>query len=115
MELKLDSENLKVVVTAAIVESLGEDGKNELISSAIAHLLEDHKNHGRVTGKTVLQWRFDEAVAHAAQEIATELLKQEPWSTKLNELVKEGFDKALEDAEESIRTRISNGITRALT
>ena len=79
MELKIDESAVKDVVAAAIMEQLGVEGRERLISAALTYLLTDppKPQYGQAS-PSPLQQAFNMAAGVAAREIVQKEVAESP-------------------------------------
>lgn len=79
MELKIDPAAVKDVVASAIMEQLGAEGRQQLVSAALVYLLTEpeSRNYGHKP-PSPLQAAFNQAAAIAANEIVREQVATSP-------------------------------------
>ncbi len=101
VEMNLDSEALKTVVAAAILEQLTPDKRDDLIKQAVVHLIdppEQKRGFGRPDTKTPLQTAFDMAVAEIARDVVREFLaKDSETRDKIVDVIHNGIMEAFEE------------------
>lgn len=116
MQINLDSEMLKSVVSEAIMRSLDNQTREALIQGAIQHLLtprEGTSSYGRRTSP--LQDAFNSGVYHAAQSIATEMLtKDDAMQTKIRDLLNDALIRLFETKREETISKLADSIRKGL-
>ena len=117
LELGLEQEQLKGIVSEAILRSLDDQKRDALVQQALQYLLtpqESGYSYGRK--KTPLEEAFEFAIRSVAGEVVSDHLEQDAQvKERLNGLVAEAFAKALENDRERITDRLADAITSALT
>lgn len=97
--IQLTDDMMSQVINKAILESLTPETRNQLITAAIAELLNGHPVENRRgygnDKRTNMQIAFDRAVASAAEDIARKEVSE-------NEQLRALFKKMLADACEKI-------------
>jgi len=77
MEIKIDEQAVRDVVTKSIMDQLGEDARETMISAALAYLL-DPKKDGFNKGISPIQEAFNNAIGQAARTIVFDLVENDP-------------------------------------
>ena len=96
MEIKLDDLNFQEVFNAAIIKTLDEKKKDELIKGAISYLMsEGDSTYGN--DKTPLQHAFEDALQQKAREYIADFIDKDPT-------VKEAIIGLIKDAVVKITT-----------
>jgi hypothetical protein len=90
MDMKLDDEALKVIITKSIMDSLTPEKRELLISNAIKELLAKNENN-RYDSRSRFQTIFDDSVHLVAREVVFEMVKD-------NIDIKNGVTKLFTDA-----------------
>lgn len=94
MELNIDEAAVREVVSAAILEQLGNEGRGKLIQAALEYLLTPPKKdqYSRVEYPSPLQAAFNDAAAKAARQIVMETVATDPtFVAKVKEKVGEAM------------------------
>lgn len=78
MEIKLDPEAVASIASAAILQSLSAEQRDEVIKQAVSALLRPDEGRGFGSGKTPLQKAFDSAIANAAYRVVQEHIANVP-------------------------------------
>lgn len=78
MELKIDEAAVKSVVAAAIMDQLGVEGRERLVTSALEHLLEEPKNAYGQRSYSPMRIAFDAAAEKAATKIIWDEVAESP-------------------------------------
>lgn len=112
MKIDLDGPQLKEAVAAAVLQSLDEQKKGELITDAIKFLLTPEKGqYGRETVAPITE-AFRQACHTLAFERCKELLKGEAelWA-KLDAVIREAVDNALKgEQREKLVSNIQSAV-----
>lgn len=77
MELKIDEAAVRDVVHKAILEQIGVEGRDGLVTAAIAYLMEPQKDRYG-SGISPLQTAFNSAIGQAAMIIVREMVMSDP-------------------------------------
>lgn len=116
MDLKLDPETLKDVVSAAILKSLDEGKRDALIEGAIKYLLTPQGGSGYHKAESPLQTAFNQAVHVVAIQIAKETLEKDATvSANIQALLTEAFTKVMGENREKTVSSIADAIVTGLT
>lgn len=117
MRLDLSDEQLKAILSAAIIEHLGPDNRDKLLRSAIEdHLMKPESSTGyRSDPRTRLQVAFDQASFQVAVEIIREELKKEPSRMELEKLVRATIEKVMSEHIETLATEMAQAFQRAIS
>ncbi len=96
MDVRLDDDAMRGIITKAIVDSLTPERREALIAAAIKELLEKDSSASRYgSSKTKLQSIFDMAALDVAREVARDVMsKDEAIKEKIRQLFYEGWTKA---------------------
>lgn len=114
MNISLDSEQLKSLVSEAIFKSLDEEKRNALVQGAIAHLLTPASTgYGRA--KSPIEDAFMYGVQAVATRIATEILENdEKVKEKIRDLLNESLVRVMETNREETIRKLADNITRGM-
>jgi uncharacterized protein (UPF0335 family) len=113
--IQFNEEQMRAVVTKAIVEGLGEEQKTLVIQQAIESLMKPAKSSGYpVDNRSVLQVAFDNAVGFALDRVARAELEKPEYVEKMRKLFQDVAAKVLDDDNEG-RQLLRDAITSALT
>jgi len=116
MDIKLDPETLKDVVSAAILKSLDDTKKDAMIESAIKHLLTPQGGGTYHKAESPLQTAFNTAVNLVAMQIAKETLENKPSvRANIEALLSEAFVKVMSENREKTVSTIADAITKGLS
>jgi hypothetical protein len=113
MEIRLNDEQIKAAVTAALFEHLTEDSKRLMIETALTHLLtppDVQKGYQTIKGESPIARIFREAFERYATQYVRSILEdpQEPYRGRLEQACREAFDKILSESE--LPTKMANAI-----
>ncbi len=116
MDIKLDPESLKDVVSAAILKSLDDTKRDVMIEAALKHLLTPQGGSAYHKAESPLQTAFNNAVSFVATQIAKETLENDS-SVKANiqALLNEAFVKVMSENREKTVSSIADAIVKGLT
>ena len=117
MEIKLDENNLKELVSEAILRSLDEGQRNTLIQGAIAHLLTPPAatSYDRKPASPI-QAAFNNALYQVANRVAAEMLTADTEITaKVKSLLVDAVDRLANETRETTVNRIADAIRRGMT
>lgn len=102
MDVRLDAETMKLVVSKAIMEQFTPDVCTKLVEQSILNLLEKKPEskdyYGRQDGRTAIMRLFDDAVEHAARGIVRELIEAE-YTDRIKDVVRTACEKAFTDPD----------------
>lgn len=116
MEIKMDPEMLKDVVSAAILKSLDDTKRDALIESAIKYLLTPQGGGVYSKSESPLQRAFNTAVHQVAIQIAKDTFeKDESVKTKIQALLTEAFSKVMGENREKTVSTIADAIVKGLS
>lgn len=116
MDIKLDPETLKDVVSAAILKSLDDTKRDALIESAIKYLLTPQGGSAYNKAESPLQMAFNNAVHGVAIQIAKETLEKDATvNANIQALLTEAFTKVMGENREKTVSSISDAIVKGLT
>ena len=115
MDIKLDLDQIKELVSESIYASLDEQKKETLIKGALIHLLTPTGNSVYSPKTSPLEDAFNRAIFICAREISTDLLsKNEETKQKITGLLMEALTKITETNREKTIDRLANAITDGL-
>lgn len=113
MEIKLDNLNFQEVFTAAIMQTLDADKKEQLIKGALQFLLS--KTNDRYNNKTPLQDAFEIALRAETINVARDYLKDnEEVKAALEGLIVDAVKKITTDAREQTVDKLADKIIEGL-
>ena len=113
MEIKLDDLNFQEVFSAAIMQTLDEKKKDELIKGAVQFLMS--KSDGRYSSKTPLQDAFEQALHLKAREYMANFIDTDPTIKEaIIGLIKDAVTKITTDARDKTVSKIADNIISGL-
>lgn len=116
MDIKLDPESLKDVVSSAILKSIDDNKRDALIEAAIKHLLTPQGGSSYVKAESPLQTAFNNAVSFVSQSIAREMLENDTSvRANIQALLQEAFMKVMSQNREKTVTTIADAIVKGLS
>lgn len=112
MDLKLDSEQLKQVIQAAILSQLTPEKREAIIGQAVKDLLVPVEVYRGAGYQTPIEAAFKRAVGEVAREVATEMVTQnEEIRGKIRALIVEATERAMApEKREAQMDRIASAI-----
>jgi hypothetical protein len=116
MELKLDNEAMKTLVTKVIFDGMTDEYREKLVTGAIANLLNGSKTGNAVYGsdRTELQQIFYGCVENAARKLITDRLESDQdFIQKINDIMTAAVEKAF-SADGGGRESMINAISGAI-
>jgi hypothetical protein len=117
--ISIDDKTVQSLVSKAIVDELGKEGRDLLITQALETLIKPNVNaYGREEGPPPINRAFEQAVQQASWEVAREVVKEhEELRAKLRELVGDVILDLLggEEYSSSARTAIAQGFVKAVS
>jgi hypothetical protein len=116
MDLKVPDEQMKEIVSTAIMRSLDEKARETLIADAIKYLLTPQPGRGHWdTGRSPLQDMFREAVASCARDMVRDHIKSNcGFSAQVQEVVAQAATKLFTDKDKLV-DKVAEAIERGLT
>lgn len=118
MDIKLDEEQLRTVVSGAIFKTLDEQQKDLLIQGAIQHLLTvPPSTNSYDRRKSPLMEAFNYAVNNVAKTVAVEMVtKDEKVKSTITDLVHKAMDNLLDPERNSkVVDSITDAIVKGMT
>lgn len=115
MELKIDPDVAREAVKLAVLEQLGEEGRSNLIASALDYLLRDPPKDRYSTHQpeSPLQSAFNQAAAQVAREIVAE---QVAGDAQFRALIAQKVGEAMAKVDEmNFSTYVAHALAEALT
>lgn len=106
MELKIDPNDMKAIVSAAILDKMSREQRDVLVQEAIASLLVPQKqdSYSRVEAKTKLQDAFSTAAYTVTVEIVREHLRtDEAFRGAVTTMVTRGILSLLDNESDSAK------------
>lgn len=117
MQLNVTDEQLQSVITAAILQSLGTEQRDALMTEAIKGLMELKQDNGYGRSKrTQLQEAFQNAAYTVANKMAREFFEQdENAQAQMKQLVIDAWLAAMTTGREALVERIASNISKSLS
>lgn len=115
MNIQLDSEMMKGLVSEALMKALDQEKRDILIQSAIKHLVtpEDHYGSRR---ESPLESAFRNACHNVAQTTATEMLTNDPaFQARVRQLLDEAMVRVMDTNREATIERLAEAIAVGMT
>jgi hypothetical protein len=119
LNLQIDEGEMRSVIAAHIMKALDQKNRDQVISDAIAKLIEpvkrDRYSDGLEPGP--LEKAFTEAILHEARKVVTEIVKDNAvfW-TRLREHARLAMDKVFEgESKDQLVQSLADGILRSFT
>lgn len=119
MQINLGEEQMRAVVSKAILESLGDEQKTLILTQAVEHLMkapDDNRGYPYNQDKrNYLQRAFDAASERALGKIADEEMQKPENIEKIRALLGPVLEAALSKSEawDNMRKALAEAITRA--
>lgn len=116
VELKLDTDQMQVLVSKAILDSLTPDSREALLANAIRSLLDPKAN--KYGEKSVIQGEFEQAAARVARSTIEDMMRVDTsFTTKIRSLFADAVAKALDqpDKREALVEKLAGAIGRTIT
>lgn len=117
MDVKLDANSVRELVSEALLRQLDEQKRDELLKGAIAHLITPVKGQG-LYGRdepSPLARAFNGAVEHAAQSIVRETLaNDEAFKAQIRGLITDAVVTLETDNREARVRKLADAIARGL-
>ena len=116
MDIKLNVDQVKDIVSEAVLRSLDQDTRNTLIQGAIKSLLEPvGKDTMYSKAKSPLQQAFEQAVYSVAISIARETMEKDTIvQQQIKVLLTEAMEKVMIQNREKTVDLIANAITTGM-
>jgi hypothetical protein len=98
-EIKIDDTAMKDIVAKAILDSVTDEQRDEILKAAVTNLITPPPSTGMYGGRkepSPLQNAFDIAVRSVGQEVVNEMVKGE-LRDKIREMVKAKVSEIIED------------------
>ena len=117
MEIKINEEAINSSIQKAIIDSLSEEAKTEMISKAIQYLMKP-ESKGRY-GSTISP--LQAAYEQAAYKVSLDLVKAEveklesPLRKAVEEVIHKGIEKWLSSDKESIVDKIADALSHVVS
>lgn len=94
--MQFDQATLSTLATKAILDSMTQEHKDQLLARAVAGLFEPNTPNGYSTDKrTKFEAAFDDALGFAVQRIMRELVAEERFQAAIRPLIEAAVEKAL--------------------
>ncbi|SRR5260221_7746311 len=117
MEMKLSDEQMHALVAEALFERIDPEQRKQLITGAIARLLEPEKDsyiHTGRKGPGQLQQAVDTALASMARDVIRQSFEQGETREKVEGLVREAIERVLTVGRDKTLDAMSEALQRAL-
>lgn len=106
----IDPEAMKHIVAHAILEHMGTQSRDALITEALTYLITPPKDaYGRNSGHSPLQTAFNQAIQAAAFETVKDVLTQPAYKDMVETAIRDAVVKSLAD-----KAGLSNAIGYAV-
>lgn len=118
IKVNVDGPAMQAIVAAAILQQVGPEKRDELMTAAIKHLMTpgESRGYGYAPPRSPLQQAFEEAVRHSADRIMHEEMEKPEYKSKLQEVVREAMMRSLEgEPREAMVVRLAGALSTALT
>ncbi len=114
MDIKLNPEDFREHISAAILSQVTDEKRNTLIQGAISYLITPAMS-GYRTGTTPLQDAFNQALNMVARGTLEEMLKNdERVKGMVTKLINDAFTRALTDDYDNMVDEVSKSIASAM-
>lgn len=115
MEVSMSSEALKELMGEAILRSIDQKTRDELIKNAIASLIVVPKKKNYYDSESPLQEAFEFAAGNLCRDLVREMmLKDEAFRASIRSLIVSAVERATTNKLESISNTIGNAISNAI-
>lgn len=116
MEVRLDDDAMKGIITKSIVDSLTPERREALICEAVKQLLRADSGN-TYDSRSNLQKAFDEAVYRVTSDVAREqLVSDDTLKPKVRQLLLDAWEKlAAGDAYEKLVEKVADGMRKAIS
>ena len=111
-EITIDEEQMQQLITGAVLKTLDDKTKNDMIGQAIAHLISSSYGSG-----TVLMYAFKHAVEAAARTAIDEVLaNSEVFQGRAKALIREALNSWLDETDKDPEKReaAARGLLRGI-
>jgi hypothetical protein len=119
MNLNLDSSAMQTIVAAAIMQQVGPDKRDEIMTAAVKFLLTPPPKSGGYYGpdpKSPLQQAFENAAEVCARRIMHEEMAKPEYAEKVREVVQAAMARAFEgDAREKMIQRMTAALVTSIS
>lgn len=99
MDLKIEPEAMKAIITDALLRQLDAGARETLIRGAIAYLMTPIKSTWDSSNRTPMESAFNEATRDAARDIIREEMTKPEVRAIVAEAVTKAFTKALQNED----------------
>jgi hypothetical protein len=99
LRIDLPADQIHTLISAAIIQGLDEKAKNELLATAVAHLIAPRRGeYGRAEDSPIVA-AFKSCSERIAYDIVDKMLRDEsgPYAAQIREVVSSALDKVLGD------------------
>jgi hypothetical protein len=111
-EIRIDQETVRALVAKGIVDSLGGEQQQIILSQAVEGLLRDTEQYGKaVPGTSPLARAFQTQVNAVAIEIVKDYLDTPELKARIAEAARAGVDKLMSENLDWLDDAITSGIT----
>lgn len=118
MQLSLDNDTMKNLVSEAIFQSFDAQKREELVKVALQTLLQPPPENysSRTKPKSPLQEAFESAIVDHARILVRESLTNRPEiKEELDKIILEGMNKFLTDKREDMVEKIADAMRKGIT
>lgn len=117
MDVKLNDDTMKTIISKAILDSLTPERREEIISAAVRNLLTERANPNSYNSKNNLQEAFDIAVREIARSVAMhELSKDGALHDKMRQLMLDAWEKMVAgDAYSKLTDNVAGALAKGIT
>ena len=114
-KLEVTNEQVKSFVAEAILQQLDDVTKQEMITSALKHLLAtpEKRNHWDKNIPSPLEEAYNRAVSIAAKDIVGELVRGE-FKDQIEAVVREALEKVFTEGREKMVDGIAHSVELAM-
>lgn len=113
MQLNFNDEQMRAIVSKAIIDGLGDEQKQLLIAKAIEGMLGPANPNDYHDKRTKLEVAFDQAVSQMLAQIAREELERPEYQRKLRALFVEVAEKFFAGAGSGVATKLATALSTA--
>lgn len=96
MEVKIDEEHMRALMTKAVLEGLGQDQRDLIFQKAVESLFQRARPNDYYDKRTKLEVAFDQAASGLMLSIATEELRKPEHTDRLRSIFDEAIAKVFE-------------------
>lgn len=117
MDVKLNDDAMRQIISKAILDSLTPERREEIIATAVANLLSEKTNPNSYNSKTKLQGAFDYAVQNIAQSVAIKELSEDgALRDKMQKLMLDAWEKMTTgDAYSALVEKVANAMSKGIS